>query len=147
MGKLGEVLSNPTILISAMSKRGLFNWMNDKTYYKMLARVRLGAGANLDHPKTFCEKMQWLKLNDRKPVYILMVDKYEAKKYVADRIGEKYIIQTIGVWDTVEQIDFNSLPNQYVLKTTHDSGGIAICMDKKAFDTEAAKTKLKKFEL
>lgn len=105
----------------------------------------MGYPLDLDNPKTFNEKIQWLKLYDRRPEYTTMVDKYEVKKYVGSLIGEDYIIPTLGVWDRVEDIDFDSLPNQFVLKCTHDSGGISICRDKKTFDIEKAKERLDKF--
>lgn len=90
--------------------------------------------ANLKNPKTFNEKLQWLKLHDRNPLYTTLVDKYAVKKWVADRIGEQYIIPTLGVWDKAEDIDFDKLPNQFVLKCTHDSGSIIICRDKSKLD-------------
>ena len=82
---------------------------------------------NLKTPQTFNEKLQWLKIYDRKPIYTTMVDKYEVKNYVADKIGDEYIIPTLGVWDSFDEIDFDSLPDQFVLKCTHDSGGLVIC--------------------
>jgi hypothetical protein len=97
---------------------------------------------NLRNPKTVNEKLQWLKLYDRKPEYINMVDKYEAKKYVAGIIGEEYIIPTLGVWETFDEIDFDSLPEQFVLKCTHDCGGLVICRDKSKLDLEKAKKKI-----
>lgn len=99
---------------------------------------------NLKAPETYTEKLQWLKLYDRRPEYVKMVDKYEVKKYVADIIGEEYIIPTLGVWDRFEDIDFDALPDQFVLKCTHDSGGLAICKDKSTFDIAAAKEKIEK---
>jgi hypothetical protein len=104
----------------------------------------MGKELNLDNPQTFSEKLQWLKLYNRKPEYTKMVDKYEAKKYVADIIGEEYIIPTLGVWDRVEDIDWDSLPNQFVLKCTHDSGGLVICKDKSKLDKANAMRKIKK---
>ena len=106
-------------------------------------RHRMKKKLNLKKPQTFNEKLQWLKLYNRNPEYTKMVDKYEAKKYVADIIGEEYIIPTLGVWNNVEDIEFESLPNQFVLKCTHDSGGVIICKDKKNFNIENAKKKLK----
>ena len=94
---------------------------------------------NLKNPKTFNEKLQWLKLYDRKPEYTRMVDKHEAKQYVAERIGEQYIIPTLGVWDSFDEIDFDSLPDQFVLKCTHDSGGLVICTNKAKLDLEMAR--------
>lgn len=101
----------------------------------------MGYTLDLDNPQTFSEKLQWLKLYNRKPEYTQMVDKYAVKKYVANIIGEEYIIPTLGVWDRFEDIDFDKLPKQFVLKTTHDGGsyGIVICKDKDVFDYKAAK--------
>ncbi|WP_303841286.1 ATP-grasp fold amidoligase family protein [Selenomonas ruminantium] len=116
----------------------------EEWYLKRQFLKKVGYPLNLDNPKTFNEKLQWLKLHDRNPLYTKMVDKYEAKKYVADIIGEEYIIPTLGVWDNFDEIDFDKLPNQFVLKCTHDSGSIAICKDKAAFDKKAARKKLER---
>lgn len=94
---------------------------------------------DLKHPKTYNEKLLWMKLYDYNPKYNIMVDKYDAKKYVADIIGEEHIIPTYGVWDSFDDIDFESLPNEFVLKTTHDCGGIYVCKDKTQFNREEAK--------
>lgn len=127
-----------------LSKFGKTHNEEDEEYLKKIYKVRMGKDLNLESPKTFNEKLQWLKLHDRKPEYTTMVDKYEVKKYVADNIGEEYIIPTLGVWDNVEDIEFDKLPNQFVLKCTHDSGSIVICKDKSKLDFEAVKKKLKK---
>lgn len=116
--------------------------MPDSLYLKCLFKKKMGAKLNLRNPQTFNEKLQWLKLHDRKPEYTTMVDKYAAKKYVADKIGEQYIIPTLGVWDKYEDIDFNKLPNQFVLKCTHDSGGLVVCKDKSKLDLGAAERKI-----
>lgn len=116
----------------------------DKIFLRMLYYVNMGKKLNLDNPVTYNEKLQWLKLYNRNPEYTKMVDKYEAKKYVAGLIGEEYIIPTIGIYNNVDEIPWDKLPNQFVLKCTHDSGGIVICKDKSTFDIEAAKRKLSK---
>lgn len=128
-----------------LSNRGFFDSMSDETYLKLRYNCIMGKKLNLDNPVTYNEKLQWLKLYDRKPEYTKMVDKYEAKKYVADIIGEEYIIPTLGVWDSVDDIDFDALPNQFVLKCTHDSGGLVICKDKSKLDIENAKNTLNHF--
>lgn len=128
-----------------LSNRGFFNKMSDETYLKLRYNCIMGRKLNLDNPVTYNEKLQWLKLYDRKPEYTKMVDKYEAKKYVADIIGEEYIIPTLGVWDTVDDIDFDALPKQFVLKCTHDSGGLVICKDKAELDIEETKNTLNHF--
>ena len=117
---------------------------DDETFIKMKWNLRMDYPLNLENPHTFNEKLQWLKLYDRKPIYSKMVDKYEAKKYVAGIIGEEYIIPTLGIYDKVEDIDFDALPNQFVLKCTHDSGGLVICRDKSMLDKKGAIKKLKK---
>lgn len=116
----------------------------DKLYLRWLFRLRMGSKLHLKNPQTFSEKLQWLKLYDRKPEYTQMVDKYEAKKYVASIIGEEYIIPTLGVWDSFDEIDFDTLPDQFVLKTTHDSGGLVICRNKSNLDIEASRRKINK---
>lgn len=122
--------------------RGVYDAMDDETYLKRLFRVAVGFELDLDNPQTFNEKLQWLKLHDRKPVYTTMVDKYTAKEYVASIIGEQYIIPTLGVWDRFEEIDFGKLPERFVLKCTHDSGGLVICRDKTKLDMDAARARI-----
>ena len=115
---------------------------DDVTYIKWRWKAYMDYPLNLEDPKTFNEKLQWIKLHDRQPIYSKLVDKYEVKQYVADIIGEEHIIPTIGVYDRVEDIDFEALPQQFVLKCTHDSGGIVICKDKSLLDHDAAIRKL-----
>ena len=122
--------------------QGFYRWLPYNIYISLKMKKHAGYWPNLKAPKTFNEKLQWLKMNDHKPEYMTMVDKYKAKKYVADRIGEEHIVPNYGVWDSFEQIDFDSLPNQFVLKCTHDSGGLVICRNKQDLDIAAAKTKI-----
>lgn len=118
--------------------------MPDKEYIERYWEAHMGEKIDLDHPKTFNEKLQWLKLYDRKPIYTIMVDKIEAKKWVAEIIGKEYIIPTIGVWSDPDEIDFEKLPNQFVLKCNHNSGlGMCICRDKAKLDIEDVRKKLK----
>ncbi|MBR1792256.1 MAG: glycosyl transferase [Bacteroidales bacterium] len=105
-------------------------------------RFKMGHGLSLKNPQTFSEKLQWLKLYDRRPEYTTMVDKHASKFYVAQKIGEEYIIPTTGVWDCVEDIDWDSLPDRFVLKTTHDSGGVVVCHGKETLNKDLAKQKL-----
>ena len=118
----------------------------DKQYLKWMFRLQMGYKLDLDNPKTFNAKLQWLKLYNRKPEYTQMVDKFAVKEYVANIIGKEYIIPTLGAWDKFDDIDFDKLPNQFVLKTTHGGGGcgVVICKDKAKFNIENAKSKLKK---
>lgn len=139
-----EIIRNPLLLLTALGHRELLNFIDDETYLKLAFRANLGKKLNLDAPKTFSEKLQWLKLRDRQPVYTRWVDKQEAKILAAQRIGEEYIIPTLGVWDSFEDIDFDALPEKFVLKCTHDSGGLVICRDKSRLDKAAAKKKIEK---
>lgn len=116
----------------------------DKLYISLYYRMKMHKKMHWNHPKTFNEKLQWLKLYDRKPEYTEMVDKYEAKKYVSSRIGEEYIIPTLGIWNRFEDIDFDRLPNQFVLKCTHDSGGLVIVRDKAKLDKDRARVKIER---
>jgi hypothetical protein len=114
--------------------------LSDSMYLKLMYYFQTGKKLNLKHPKTFNEKLQWLKLYDRRPEYTTMVDKYAVKDYVANIIGQEYIIPTLGVWDRPEDILWDELPRQFVLKTTHGGGskGVVICHDKAMFDKEEA---------
>lgn len=114
----------------------------DRIYIMWTYQVYFGNIINLRNPKTFNEKLNWLKLNYRYPVMTTMVDKAEVKKYVAGIIGDQYIIPTIGVWDKVEDIPWSSLPNQFVIKGVHDSSSVIICQDKQVLSIEAAREKL-----
>lgn len=118
------------------------NWLPDKWYLKLLWEYTYGYELDLQHPKNFNEKLQWLKLYDRKPEYTTMVDKYRAKQWIADKIGEQYVIPTLAVYNSVDEIDLDQLPDQFVLKCNHDSGSVVICKDKSTFDLEGAKRKL-----
>ncbi len=140
--KVKMIVKKPMLLFLTLGHRGWFKWMDDETYLKIAYRIKMGKKLNLDHPITFNEKLQWLKLHDRKPEYTMMVDKYEVKKWVAEKIGKQYIIPTLGVWEKFDDIDFDLLPEQFVLKCTHDSGGLIICRDKSNFDRKLAQKKL-----
>ncbi len=117
-------------------------FLPDKPYIQLYYFLQFRHFCHLRHPETYNEKLNWLKLHDHRPEYPGMVDKFEAKQYVADRIGEEYIIPTLGVWDTFNEIDFDTLPKQFVLKCTHDSEGIVIVKDKDTLDVDAAGEKL-----
>ena len=112
----------------------LLNWLPDRPYLKLLYWAFMKKKLDLANPKTYNEKIQWLKLYDRNPEYTKLVDKYEVKKYVADKIGPEHIIPTYGVWDRPEDVDYDSLPERFVLKSTHDSGGVMIVNKNEGFD-------------
>ena len=145
--RIYRALTHPSDLLLFLTvKTGWANKMDDEHYLRMTYFIKFHKPLNLKNPQTFNEKLQWLKLNDRRQEYTMMVDKYKVKGYVAGIIGEKYVIPTLGVWDRPEDIDWDKLPNQFVLKTNHDGGtfGIVICKDKATFDKEKAIERLKK---
>ena len=111
----------------------------DKMWLQIKFHKWFGRSVDFKNPKTFNEKIQWLKLYDHNPKHIVMADKYRAKIALADIIGEQFIIPTLGVWDKFDEINFDELPDQFVLKTTHDCGGVVICQDKSTFDKKKAK--------
>lgn len=139
------ICQKPNLLGIAILSR-LSPIIPDKLYLKWRFKLQMGYKLNLDNPQTFSEKLQWLKLYNRKPEYTQLVDKYAAKEYVAKLIGEEYIIPTLGCWDKFDDIDFDKLPDQFVLKTTHGGGntGVVICKDKSTLDRDATKKKLKR---
>lgn len=122
----------------------LGQWLPDSTYIKLRYRFQMGKRLNLKNPKTFQEKLQWLKLHDHNSMYKKMVDKILVKEYVSSLVGSEYVAPLLGVWDEPEDIDWDSLPNQFVLKTNHGGGntGVVICRDKNSFDREHAIKKL-----
>lgn len=126
------------------SNFGHYHWMDDEKYIKKMYKAKIRNELNLDEPSTYNEKLQWLKLHDRNPLYHILVDKYEVKNYVANIIGQEHIIPTLGLWEKFDDIDFNLLPNKFVLKCTHDSGGVVICKDKKTFNIDEARKKINK---
>ena len=119
-------------------------FLTTEAYLKLRWRVRMGYPLNLDNPQTFNEKLQWLKINYRNPLYTTLVDKYAVKKYVEEKIGAEHVVPLIASWDSVNDIDWNALPNQFVVKCSHDCGGMVICKDKSKLNIEEAKRKLRK---
>ena len=137
--KIVEVIKEPSRLGVIILHRTA-TWWPDDMFLKIKFRLVMGQKLDLKSPITFNQKLQWLKLYNRKPEYTTMVDKYKVKEYVASKIGKEYIIPTLGVWDTPDDIEWEKLPNQFVLKTTHGGGGgVVICYDKSSFDIESAK--------
>lgn len=124
--------------------RGMLNWIPDRIYVQIMFWIKLGRKPNLRKPQSYNEKLQWLKLYYHIPEYTILVDKYEVKEKVAEKIGEEYIIPTLNVWEHFEDIDFTSLPDQFVLKCTHDSGGIVVCKDKSKLDIGKARAKIER---
>lgn len=118
--------------------------LDDKTYLRILFYLKFGRSLDLKNPRTYNEKCQWLKLNYRRKELIPLADKYEVKRIVAQKIGEEYLVKNYGVWNTFDEIDFDRLPQKFVLKTTHDSSGAIICRNKTNFDFENARLILNK---
>ena len=138
-----KFVQNPRMLLSKLNTLGCFRGLSDKTCMELLWWARTGKKLDWEHPRGFNEKMQWLKLYDRRPEYTQFVDKYGVRDYVRSTVGEEYLIPLLGVWDSAEAIDFDSLPEQFVLKCTHNSGeGMCICRDKAGLDIPEVRRRL-----
>lgn len=139
-----QLLKSPGKTIFLLAEHGCFSWMDDEQYLKMVYKSATGEKLNLKEPKSFTEKIQWLKLYDHQERYVELVDKVKVKAYVKQLIGEDYIIPTLGVWEDADKIKPDTLPSKFVLKCNHDSGSVVICYDKETFDFSAARKKLNK---
>lgn len=132
------------LVFDKLVREDKLHWMSDECFLKFRFKRFIGKKLDLKHPRTFNEKLQWLKLYDRRPAYILMVDKYRVRQYIEEQIGQEYLIPLLGRWDRAEDIDFDSLPDQFVLKCNHDSGCVIVCKDKSRLDIPAARERLAK---
>ncbi len=143
--KLFHFITHKPSEVIAYAYMKLAFFVPDKPYLKTLFRLKMGKKLDLENPRTFNEKLQWLKLYNRKPIFTNMVDKYEVKKLVAEMIGEEYVIPTYGVWESFDDIDFDQLPDQFVLKTTDGGGGtnVVLCKNKSKLDKAKARKALK----
>ena len=140
-----KYLSDPDYRFLINAGLGMYDNMPDEQYLGRKFKSCMGKPLNLEAPKTFNEKLQWLKLYDRKPEYTVMVDKYKVREYIKEKLGEEYLIPLLGVWDDPDEIEFDSLPDRFVLKCNHNSGlGMCICKDKSKLDVAAVKAGLKK---
>ena len=142
--KIKKSFQKPKVLMDLICVRTCSKWMPDKLYLKTRFRLNVGYNPNLHDPCTFNEKMTWIKLHDRCDIYTVMADKYAAKKFVTERVGSKYVVENYIVTDNWDDIDFSVLPNQFVIKATHDSSGVSICKDKTHFNFEAARNKIER---
>ncbi len=142
MNKILKLLKDPYYVIGHYLMNHFPHLMSDRFFIKVRWKESMGYKIDLNNPRTFNEKLQWLKLNARNPLYSTLVDKYAAKQWISDMIGEQYVIPNLAVYDSVDQIDLDKLPDRFVLKCNHDCGSIVICKDKSLFDLEAAKKKL-----
>lgn len=131
---------NKKVLIRKLES--LLRILPDEMYLKLKYRYKMKKNLNLKNPKSYNEKLQWLKLYDRKDIYTNLVDKYEVKDIIGKIIGEEYIVPTLGIWEKFEDIEFDKLPEKFVLKCTHDSGGICICRSLSEFNIDQAKKKI-----
>ena len=141
--KILEAIKEPRKVIIYFASLGIIKY-DDKKYLEYMYRKKMGKDLNLENPIEFNEKLQWLKLYDRNPLYTKLVDKYEVKNYITNTLSEEYVIPLLGVYDKINQINFDNFPDKFVLKTTHDSGTIVICTNKEKFNKKAALKKLKK---
>ncbi|BES66425.1 ATP-grasp fold amidoligase family protein [Gottschalkiaceae bacterium SANA] len=144
IGKIFKWPSKARMLVNLAFQNPLFRLMSDESYLKIKYRLKVGKKLNLNDPKGFNEKIQWLKIHEHNKLHTQLVDKYEVRSWVADKIGSEYLVPLIGVYEALDQIDFDALPDQYVLKCSHDSGGVFICHSRQSFDTKKVSKKLKR---
>ena len=145
MGIIKKVINHPEKIFQALVYERFTNIIPDPAFLRMAYFAFIGKRLNLDNPQTFNEKLQWLKLYNRRPEYTMMVDKYLVRDYIAKTIGEEYLIPLLGVWDDPDEIDFEALPNQFVLKCNHNSGlGMCICKDKSKLDIKKVREELRR---
>ncbi|MCU9942847.1 glycosyl transferase, partial [Bacillus pacificus] len=142
INKIIKGIRNPKRAILYILGTKISKVIPDKTYLEIKYKLTTGKKLDFENPKTFNEKLQWLKLHNRNPEYTTMVDKFEVRKYIADKIGEEYLIPLIGVYDSFEEIDFEVLPNQFVLKPNHTSGNVYICKDKSKINYKELKKEI-----
>lgn len=137
-----SLIKRPSKMLLPAGQNGMLKFIPDKKYLKAVFKAELGYPLDLDHPQTYNEKLQWLKLYDRRPEYIIFADKYRVRDYISRKIGEKYLIPLIGVYKQISEIPWEELPNQFVLKCNHDSGTNIICRNKEELNIPLAKKKL-----
>lgn len=135
---------HPARVFLQQGKGRMFRWMDDETYVKLLYKSVMDEPLHLEDPKTFNEKVQWTKLYDRNPIYTQLVDKLKVRSFVADRVGEEYLVPLLGSWKNADQIQFETLPNRFVLKCNHDSQNVIVCRDKSECNTSEIRKRMKK---
>ena len=135
MNRICKGILHPTLILRYLLGK-IAPYVGDKNYVLWKYQLNMGEKCDLEHPKTFQEKLQWLKFNDRKPIYHQMVDKAEVKKFISERVGEEYVIPSIGVWEHIDDIDFSIFPKEFIIKNTNDSGTYFICRDRDNLDKD-----------
>ena len=145
LNKIKKLTKDPRIIIEVFLQTKVARLLPDELFLRIAYWENFGKKIDLVNPQTFNEKLQWLKLYNRKPEYTMMADKYLVRRYIEEKIGKEYLIPLLGAWDDPEDIDFDSLPDQFVLKCNHNSGlGMYICRDKSQMDVQAVKAELLK---
>ena len=140
-----SLIGRPSKMLLPAGRNGLLNFVPDKIYLKAVFRAETGYALDLEHPKTYNEKLQWIKLYDRKPEYTMYADKYRVREYISEVLGEEYLVPLIGVYDNADEIDWDDLPGKFVLKCNHASGTNIICRDKSKLDRDEAAKKLNRW--
>lgn len=140
--KFISFIKHPSNIVGWLIANRKLEIFSDEQLLKYLYYDRLGGRLDLKNPQSFNQKLQWLKLHDRNPLYNRLVDKANVKEWVAERIGAEYVIPTYGIWDSFDEIDFSVLPNSFVMKCTHSSGGVLLCKDKEEINVEEYRQKL-----
>ena len=145
MKKVLKYIKNPKTIIVYLMNKGLFSFLPDKIYLQWKYKLIMNQKLDLNNPQTFNEKLQWLKLYDRKDIYTIMADKYAVREYVKNKIGEEYLIPLLGVYNNFDEINFEELPEKFVIKPNHTSGNVYICTDKNEINYKKLKKQINKW--
>ncbi|MDT2848674.1 ATP-grasp fold amidoligase family protein [Vagococcus carniphilus] len=129
-------------VIGLFLRTKLSRLLSDETFLKIQYKYVTGEKLNLDSPKSFNEKLQYLKIEQREPIFTEVADKFKVREYVSSTIGQEYLIPLYGVYDSFDEINFQDLPDEYVIKTNHNSGGYFLVPDSKKININAARSKL-----
>lgn len=141
-----KVIRDPVKIVYGLERMGLLDWVREDTYLKLIYRLIFKRKLNLTEPKTYTEKINWCKLHWRSPLAATCADKFTVREYVAGKIGSDYLIEQYGCFDSFDAIDFDSLPERFILKPTNGSGDVFVCRDKSSLDIKKAKKTLEKYK-
>lgn len=145
MNFIQKIIKQPEKIVYGLERKGLLDWMDEELYIKFVYRLAFRRKLNLNNPQALTEKLNWYKLNYRNPLMKQCADKYEVRSYVEKSVGARYLNECFGIWDSPDEIDFDKLPDKFVLKPTNGSGDVVICSDKRNFNVENAKKTLAQY--
>ncbi len=144
-GEIKKIINNPSRIIYGLERRGLMDWLGDESYLKLIYRLTFRRKLNLHKAEAYTEKLAWYKLHWRYDLAKICTDKLMVRDYVREKIGQKYLIECYGSWDSFDDIDFAALPDAFVLKATNGTGDVVICRNKAELDIDKARAVINKY--